>query len=138
MDIQLIREIRLDNCIIGKLRIADIFWCWTLEDIERREKIFGETAIAVGRYEIIIDYSEHFDCDMLHILNVPNFEGIRIHWGNTSADTAGCVLVGNDADLENGEITRSREAYAELTSIVKPWLKRDSIFIEITDAQIIS
>lgn len=134
MDIQLHRKYFFEDCCIGTLRVGDKFWCYTLEDIERAIKIKNETAIPLGRYELIIDYSPHFDTDMMHILDVPGFEGIRIHWGNTAADTEGCVLIGLDADLDNGDILNSRAAYAALNAIISTILKTEKVWIEITSA----
>ena len=102
MNIIIERKASKNKTTLGSLYIDGVFECWTLED-ELREikgvpveqwKIKGETAIPEGAYSIVIDYSNRFKCMMPHILNVNGFEGIRIHSGNTNADTAGCVLVG--------------------------------------------
>jgi hypothetical protein len=67
---------------------------YTLEDVERKEKVFGETAIPKGSYNVSITPSQRFKRDLPLVENVPGFEGIRIHPGNTAADTHGCLLVG--------------------------------------------
>ena len=61
-------------------------------------KIPGKTAIPFGHYRIVIDFSPHFGMLIIHILDVPSFDGIRIHPGTTEADTDGCVLVGHTQD----------------------------------------
>ena len=80
---------------IGKLYVDGIYHCFTLEDkVREGEKVNGQTAIPYGTYSVIIDHSNRFNRDLPHVLNVPGFEGIRIHTGNTDADTEGCILLG--------------------------------------------
>lgn len=81
---------------IGELTIAGDDWrCWTLEDaIRTGPKVYGRTAIPAGRYAVILTISERFQRILPLLWNVPDFEGIRIHSGNTEADTLGCILVG--------------------------------------------
>lgn len=75
--------------------------CFVLEDTVRAPgvKIQNETAIAAGRYRVIVDWSNRFKKFSFHILDVPNFTGIRIHSGNTDEDTDGCLLVGQTRAL---------------------------------------
>lgn len=57
-------------------------------------KGFGQTTITTGRYELILSFSDRFQKQLLLLLNVPGFEGIRIHSGNFPKDTEGYLLVG--------------------------------------------
>ena len=83
---------------IGKMYIDGEYLCDTLEDEVRPEgiKIYGKTAIPYGVYQVTMSYSPKFERSMPLILNVPNFEGVRIHSGNSVTDTEGCVLVGRN------------------------------------------
>jgi hypothetical protein len=85
-----------DTHTIGKMYVDGIYECYTLEDAVRNgTKVIGKTAIPIGTYKLIIDASTRFKQDMPHILDVPDFTGVRIHAGNTSADTDGCILLGS-------------------------------------------
>lgn len=95
MKLDLIRKEFTTISTIGDLLIDGKFFCYTLEDAIRDKKIPNETAIPCGRYEVITNYSVRFKKVMPLILNVPGFTGVRIHAGNTKADTSGCVLLGN-------------------------------------------
>ena len=96
---------------IGQLYVDGVYECFTLEDVVRPAgvKIPGATAIPAGRYKVILDFSTRFQRNMLHVLDVPNFTGIRIHCGNDAADTEGCLLVGQNRLTD--EVTQSRDAY---------------------------
>ena len=92
---------------IGKLYIDDVYFCDTIEDTVRdlnkngkldngEKKIHSKTAIPYGTYEIKWTYSPRFKKYTPQLMNVPSFEGIRIHAGNTSADTEGCLILGKN------------------------------------------
>lgn len=84
-----------DTYTIGKMYIDNIYECYTLEDVVRTgAKVNGQTAIPTGTYNLIINHSNRFNRDLPLLENVPNFTGVRIHSGNTSANTEGCILVG--------------------------------------------
>jgi hypothetical protein len=72
----------------------------------RSEKIKGRTAIPEGEYEVIMTFSARFQRIMSLLVDVPNFEGVRIHSGNTSEDTEGCILCGRNTVV--GKLTFSR------------------------------
>ena len=85
-----------DTYTVGRMYIDDVYFCYTLEDkVREGEKVNGQTAIPTGTYNVIIDVSTRFGKQLPHILNVPNFTGVRIHAGNTSKDTEGCILLGH-------------------------------------------
>ena len=94
MHLRVIREPSTAAATMGILLIDGVFTCWTLEDVVREVKIPGETAIPAGRYAVQLSLSQRFQKLLPEILTVPGFTGIRIHAGNTQADTAGCLLVG--------------------------------------------
>lgn len=110
----------------GKLSIDGTYFCHTIEDVDRKlettgcgSKIQNVTCIPRGNYKVVIDYSPHFQKDMLHILNVPCFDGVRIHSGNKSTDTEGCVIVGyDDTNLTVDWIGNSRPAAQDLQTRV--------------------
>ena len=112
MQITVKRLHKTDTSTIGELLIDGIFECYTLEDIERPVKIKAETAIPKGTYKVIINQSNRFKRLMPLLLNVPNFEGVRIHAGNTNHDTEGCILVGRTRSKDF--IGQSRKAYEKL------------------------
>ncbi len=105
MKITVIRSPSLGGATIGKLYVDGAFKCHTLED-EIREiagqpvqnwKINGVTAIPAGVYQVTLETSPRFGPDTLSIKNVPGFSYIRMHAGNTSDDTEGCILLGLQA-----------------------------------------
>lgn len=99
---ELVRTSLNPSSTLGKLSINGVFECYTLEDTMREVpgtpvsswKVYGDTAIPVGTYEVIIDFSAHFGRMMPHITGVSGFDGIRMHSGNTDRDTLGCILLG--------------------------------------------
>lgn len=95
---------------------------YTLEDLVRDKKIPGETAIPAGRYEVIINRSTRFKKELPRLLNVPNFEGVLIHSGNTEKDTEGCILPGMDRN-EKG-VLRSREAMNFIQPVIQAALNK--------------
>jgi hypothetical protein len=106
------------NYTIGKLYIDGKYECYTLEDAYRDKKIQDITAIPKGTYKLVIDASTRFKRDMPHILDVPNFSGVRIHAGNTSKDTEGCILLGTT--WSGGDfIAQSKTAFDKFFSKLK-------------------
>lgn len=122
---------------IGELWVNDSHLCDTLEDRVRPEgeKVYGKTAIPEGTYEVKLTYSPRFKKILPEILNVPNFSGIRIHTGNSSKDTEGCILVGTWDGKKEDWISDSRKAFDELMSLLQEATdKKEPITITIKHA----
>ncbi len=94
LELLLERDIKLPTRTLGKLSINGVHECFICEDAVRDSKIHGQTAIPAGRYEIIITLSNRFKRELPILLNVPNYEGVRIHSGNHEGHTEGCLLPG--------------------------------------------
>lgn len=125
---------------IGKLYIDDNYFCDTLEDTVRdlnkdgkfdngEKKIKGETAIPYGTYEIKWTYSPRFKKYTPQLMNVPSFEGIRIHTGNTNASTSGCLLLGENKKV--GMVLNSKATIAKFCPIIKDACAKGKVTIEI-------
>lgn len=110
-----------DKATIGELYVDNAYLCDTLEDKVRpaNTKVYGETAIPDGTYDVILSYSPRFKQILPEILNVPNFTGIRIHKGNSSKDTEGCVLVGTWDGLKEDWISNSKKAFDRLMPLLQ-------------------
>lgn len=121
-------------CTIGQLLVDGMPQCFTLEDVVRppgAPKVFGQTAIPAGTYGVVITHSPHFGRDLPLLLNVPGFEGVRIHPGNVAADTEGCILVGMDRLADS--IGRSRLAFEPLfAKIVAALARGELVSIEVS------
>ena len=121
----------------SRLYVDGVYECFVLEDKVREKgvKVDGQTAIPAGIYRLTIDYSPRFNKQLIHILNVPGFEGVRIHSGNTVDDTEGCLLVGKSWS-ENKTLYSSREAYLNLALKIAFALERqEKVLIEIVDTK---
>ena len=81
----------LSTC--GMLDVDGVFQCYTLEP--RANQSQGKPyCIPEGTYDLLLQYSLHFNCTTPHLQNVPGFSEIEIHWGNFPKDTEGCTIVG--------------------------------------------
>lgn len=126
---------------VGRLYVDDRLFCNTLEDriVDKNKngvfdgeekKEYGESAIPYGTYKIIYNWSPKFGRNLPRLLNVPHFEGILIHPGNTAADSAGCILVGKNTEV--GRLTNSRYISDELNKLIdEAQQKGEPITIEI-------
>ena len=128
MKINLIRYSDSNDGTFGLLYIDEKFQCYTLEDSHHEEKIHGKTRIPEGDYEMFLAEKSRFDPrmkslmgedykGMLRLKDVPNFEGILIHAGNSVDDTDGCILLGNTVNNNSFQkpfLGDSREAFTHM------------------------
>lgn len=135
----LLRRIALRNTYtIGKLYINGAYECDTIEDRVRdlnhngkfdngEVKLYSETAIPYGTYQVRLDiqspkYSRrkaYSRCNgyLPRLMNVPDFDGILIHIGNTAADSAGCIIVGKNKEV--GKVLYSTDTFWALYAKLK-------------------
>lgn len=133
---------------LGTLSIDGKFQVFTIEDEYRTVKVKGETRIPSGTYKIILrkeggkheDYKKKFPLThrgMLWLQDVPNFQYILIHIGNTDIDSQGCILIGDSASqnvTERGSIAGSGSAYQRIYPDIAKILEAGGIVtIEVFD-----
>lgn len=140
MELLLKRIAKKNNYTIGKLYINGEYFCDTIEDKDRgltqntplakikTTKIQHQTAIPTGTYNITMDViSPRFSKKSFYVkncyggrvprlLNVPGFDGILIHIGNTAADSSGCILVGKNSQV--GKVLNSTDTFKRLYGIL--------------------
>ena len=125
MNIKLVRKFQREGFIDGKLYINNGFECYTVEYIDillenSVVKVQNQTTIPKGIYPITISMSTRFKKFLIEVLNVPQFEGVRIHSGNSSEDTDGCIIVGSiNARDDDDWVGGSHLAYERLHTKVK-------------------
>lgn len=128
-DLRLVREIQTSDTTLGRLFMGPNDYFYSCEDLQRPTKIYGRTAIPVGKYEVIITMSNRFKRRLPLLLDVPQFEGIRIHTGNTSEDTDGCILLGL-TKAKNG-VGNSQAAMTYFMPRLETLLLSDKVWITI-------
>ena len=146
MNLELKRIFKGEDYTIGRLFINGEYFCDTLEDPVRQldsadDKIYSKTAIPAGKYKVSMSivspkYSKRKSYSwcggrLPKLIDVPFFEGILIHSGNTSDHTAGCILVGENKI--KGQVINSMNTLKNL------WVKlnvadevREEIWIDIS------
>lgn len=153
MKLRVLRFSSQEDSTSGLLFLEDEFGlnflCYTLEDERRALKVKGETRVPQGTYEIKLRteggfherYKKRFGAlhkGMLHVIDVPNFEYILIHTGNTDEHTAGCLLVGdsqeNNVIIKDGFIGKSTNAYKRIyKNISKAIINNEKVTITYQD-----
>lgn len=140
MKLQLIRTRLLSDRTLGTLYAPGLV-LRTLEDQVRADpipetpaneaKVMHATAIPDGEFQVIIDFSPKFKEETPHLLDVPGFTAIRIHPGNTPADSSGCILVGKYVGTDNA-VKQSRVAFEELMNLLDAaYVRGEPITIDI-------
>lgn len=137
---------------IGRLYIDGAYFCDTIEDKDRGlnaamplatlkgMKVYGKTAIPTGTYRIDMrtvsskfasrNWAKPFGGKLPRLQNVPGFDGVLIHVGNTAEDSLGCILVGRNTVV--GKVMQSTATFAELMKIlVQADKSGDKIYIEV-------
>lgn len=139
MEILVNRRKKTKNSTISDVLINGEFYCFGLEDVDRglaqsmpleeikEKKVFAQTAIPAGKYEVIINFSNRFKQYMPLLIAVPGFEGVRIHPGNEAANTEGCLLLGQTEAADF--IGNSRAAYRSFLPKLREVEKTEKIFI---------
>lgn len=125
-----------ENYTGGRLYINDGYFADTIEDKDRclecnpEDKVYGKSAIPRGTYQCVIDFSGKFQKELPRLLDVPGFEGIRIHSGNSSEDSLGCILVGKN---QHGNwVSDSRSTFARLFAVMEDAYNRgEEITVEV-------
>ena len=114
---------------IGKMYLDGKYFCDTLEDTDRnisqstpldtikKVKLPNNTAIPTGTYKVIVNVSPKFKRLLPRLLNVPGFDGILIHCGNSQYDTNGCILVGQNK--LKGKVVNSQVTFTALYNQLK-------------------
>lgn len=136
MELRVNRFKLTEKSTLGRLFVNGAEECFTLEDVRRPDgvKVQDATCIPGGTYKVIIDASVRFQRDMPHILDVPGFTGIRIHSGNTDADTDGCILLG-DAVENDDFISGSKDAFGKFFPKLQAAIAAgEDVSIEVHDA----
>jgi len=121
MKLTLNRNKSINGATIGELFVDDKFICYTLEDRIRPNgvKVYAETAIPAGTYKILLTASPRFKRILPLLVNVPGFDGIRIHPGNKKEDTEGCILPGTSVSDDRSMVLNSRDAFNTLFTMMK-------------------
>ena len=137
MKLLLVRDAGGADFTFGKLYVNGVIECDTLEDRDRelekagcKAKVMAATAIPRGTYPVTVNVSARFKKRVPLLVDVPCFQGIRIHAGNTKDDTEGCILVGTARGA--GKVLNSRVAFARLMEKIEAaYAREEEITMEV-------
>lgn len=132
MTIEVKRRPSTAQSTLSEWLVNGAFECYGIEDVVRpasEAKVYGKTAIPAGTYQVIISWSPRFKRQLPLLLNVPGFAGVRIHPGNTAADTEGCLLPGTGAG--SNTVTNSRVAFEKLFKKIEAAAKKERVMLTI-------
>lgn len=142
MELKVTRKTKAPVYSAGRFSIDGTEKYYSLEDTDRKLddsmkvedilaiKVFAKTAIPKGRYQVVVNYSDHFGKYMPLLIGVKGFDGVRIHSGNKPEDTEGCILIGLE-DSSDGFMGDSRKAYTDLMLHINEVIKEEKIWITI-------
>ena len=150
MEVLIKRIAKLPTYTIGKMYINGTYICDTLEDADRglsqhmtldeikSKKVYGKTAIPIGTYDISMDivspkfkeraWAKPYNGKLPRLINVPGYEGVLIHVGNSDQDSLGCILVGENK--VKGKVINSTIAFNKVMQILKSAKERIKITIQ--------
>lgn len=152
MNIKIKRVAKKPTYTIGKLYINDEYFCDTIEDKDRglnksmsiedikKKKVYAETAIPTGSYEVTTNivspkyskkptYMKMCGGRVPRILDVPGFDGVLIHTGNTQKDSMGCIIIGMNKVV--GKVVNSIETFKKLFPIIDAACKKEKVTLTI-------
>lgn len=153
MKIRIDRRWKKSTYTIGRLYLDGVFFCNTLEDKDRglrqtdslesikARKVYGETAIPTGCYEVLMDVTSPKYADIVwyknlcggkmpRLKNVPGFDGILFHPGSSALDCMGCILVGRNKVV--GGLVQSKDTFKALYKRLETaYNKGEKIIVEI-------
>jgi hypothetical protein len=138
MKLTLKRTFKGPKYTIGKLYVNGVYECDTIEDTDRdlhqtqslleiqSKKVYGQTAIPYGTYKIDMNtvspkfkdrsWAKFCGGKLPRLIDVPGFEGVLIHVGNSESNTFGCILVGENKI--KGQVINSTATFQELYSVM--------------------
>jgi hypothetical protein len=138
------RFVNYSQCTVGLLFIDSVFFGYVLEDVGRLVKIKKETRIKAGKYILNLQKAGRlhqyyttkypFHKGMIHLNNVPEFQGVMFHIGNFHSDTEGCLLIGSSHNVNVQSVLASTAAYKSFYIVVAAALEKgERVELEITE-----